>query len=121
MYKQPDIYDEARRRVRKKARFYKHLFFFMVFNGFIFITALADGNPFEPLIVTFFWGIGLAFHYLRVFGIPGTGVLSADWEDREYRRELKQLEKHKKPSQPHLDEQLELKEMAKKYRDSDLV
>ena len=120
MYKQPDIHEEAQRRVRSKAKFYKHLFFFLVINGFFFFTGLFQGHPLEPLSVTFFWGIGLGFHYLKVFGLPGNGVLSNDWEDREYKRELERLEKKKKLVRP-ADEQLELKEMAKNYRDSDLV
>ena len=120
MYKQPDIYDEAQRRVRRKSKFYKHLFFFAVFNGFFFLTGLFQGRPLQPLQVTFFWGIGLLFHYLRVFGIPGSGVLSSAWEEREYKKELEQLEKRNKPSRK-IDEHLELREMSKSYRDSDLV
>ncbi len=120
MQKLPDIHDEAQRRVQKKAKFYKHLFFFLVFNGFFFTTGLFQGHPMEPLSVTFFWGIGLVFHYLKVFGLPGSGVLSNDWEEREYKRELERLEK-RKPQSRRIEEQLELKEMAKNYRDSDLV
>ena len=120
MYKQQDIYQEAQLRVRRKAKFFKHFFIFVVMNGFFFTTALFQGDPFEPLVVTFFWGIGLVFHYLKVFGLPGSGVLSKDWEEREYRQELKRLESQQRPVH-QVEEQLELKEMAKKYRDSDLV
>lgn len=120
MYKLPDIHDEAQRRVRRKAKFYKHLLIYLVFNGFFFTTGLLQGHPMEPLSISFFWGIGLVFHYLKVFGLPGSGVLSKDWEEREYQRELKRLEK-RMPANRVPEEQLELKEMAKSYRDSDLV
>lgn len=120
MYKLPDIHDEAQRRVRKKAKFYKHLFIFVVFNVFFFSTSLFHGHPFKPLGVTFFWGIGLLFHYLKVFGLPGSGVLSNAWEEREYKKELERLKKRELPSH-QIEEQLELKEVVKNYRDSDLV
>jgi len=107
--------------VKSKAKFYKHLFAFVVVNSFLFLTTLFDGEPFATLPILLGWGIGLAFHYLKVFGIPGSGVLSKDWEDKEYKKELERLEqKHQgKPQKP--EEKLELKEMAKSYRDSDLV
>jgi len=120
MYKIPDIHEAAQKRVRSKAKFYKHLFFYVVFNGLFFTTALFQGNPMAPLTVAFFWGIGLVSHYLKVFGMPGSGVLSHEWEDREYRRELERLKGQSKTSILP-DEQLELREMSKKYRDSDLV
>ena len=120
MKMQPDIFQEAQQRVRTKAKFYKHLFAFMVINGFFFLMALFQGAPFAPLIVTACWGVGLAFHYLKVFGIPGSGVLSRAWEDQEYKKELDRLEKRQQPGKTS-GEELELKEMMKNYRDSDLV
>lgn len=117
--REPDIYSEARRRVKEKAKFYKHLYFFLIFNGIFFLMALFRGRPFMPLTVALFWGIGLAFHYLKVFGIPGSGVLSQDWEDRELQKEIKRM-KGEKP-EPKTEEPLELKELRKNYDDSDLV
>ncbi len=120
MYKQPDIYQEAEKWVRSKAKFYKHLVAFAIVNGFILLSALFSGDMFAPVPMTLMWGIGLGFHYLKVFGVPGSGVLSRDWEDKEYRKELEKLA-HKRPQSKAVEEQLELKEMAKSYRDSDLV
>lgn len=62
----------------------------------------------------------MAFHYLKVFGIPGSGVLSKEWEDREYQKELERLEKKNRSAKP-LDDELVLKEVSKRYNDSDLV
>jgi 2TM domain len=121
MYKHPDIHDEAERRVKAKAKFYKHLFAFIVVNTFLFLTALFQGEPFGTLPVFLGWGVGLAFHYLKVFGIPGSGVLSKDWEDKEYKKELERLEQKHPAKRQMPEEKLELKEVAKNYRDSDLV
>lgn len=117
---QPDIHYEAQRRVRKRAKFYKHLIVYLIVNGFVFVTFLLDGHPFGMFPMTLFWGIGLFFHYLKVFGLPGNGVLSNNWESREYQRELEKIRKEKGQTKT-MDEHLELKEMAKNYRDSDLV
>ncbi len=121
MLKQPDLHDQAERRVKAKAKFYKHFFAFVVINTFFFLTGIFQGEPFGSLPVFLGWGVGLAFHYLRVFGIPGTGVLSKDWEDKEYQRELERLERKQQFSKQPPDEKLELKEVVKNYRDSDLV
>lgn len=72
-----------------------------------------------PFPLIFFWGIGLAFHYLKVFGIPGSGILSRDWEDREIRKEIDKMTG--KPQQKEDIEELELKEMRKNYDEADLV
>ena len=121
MQKQPDIFQEAERRVKAKAKFFKHLAAYIIVNGFLLTTSLFTGDPFAPLPVALGWGVGLAFHYLKVFGIPGSGVLSKEWEDKEYRKEVERLEQKRQPMAKPKDEQLELKEMAKNYRDSDLV
>ncbi|MBK8563814.1 MAG: 2TM domain-containing protein [Saprospiraceae bacterium] len=121
MIKQPDIHQEAEKRVKSKAKFFKHLFAYVVVNSFLFLTALFDGEPFGAMPVMIGWGIGLAFHYLKVFGIPGSGVLSSEWEDKEYQKELERLEKKQRVKRQPPEEKLELKEMAKNYKDTDLV
>ncbi len=121
MIKQPDIHEEAEKRVKAKAKFYKHLYAYILVNTFLFLTALFNGEPFGTLPVILGWGIGLASHYLKVFGFPGSGVLSREWEDKEYQKELERLEKKRQVKQQPPEEKLELKEMAKNYRDSDLV
>lgn len=115
-----ELYREARRRVHEKAKFYKHLYTFLIFNGIFFLMSLFRGRPYAPLMVTFFWGIGVVFHYLKVFGIPGSGILSKDWEDHEVKREMDKMKRVRfDKKQP--DESLELKELRKNYDESDLV
>jgi hypothetical protein len=118
-----DIYGEARRRVREKAKFYKHLYFFLIFNGILFVMALFRGRPFMPLTIALFWGIGVVFHYLKVFGLPGSGILSKEWEDRELHKEINRLKGNKPESNTadSLDEKMELKELRKNYDETDLV
>jgi hypothetical protein len=112
------LYREAQRRVQEKAKFYKHLYAFLIVNGMFFTLALFRGRPFAPLVVTLGWGIGLAFHYLKVFGLPGSGILSKEWEDQEVQKEMNRMTGKKRPEN---DEALELKELRKNYDDSELV
>ena len=81
--------------------------------------ALFRGRPFAPLAMSLFWGIGLAFHYLKVFGLPGSGVLSKEWEDTEVQKEMQKMTGKK--SEIKEEEKLDLKELRKNYDDSELV
>ncbi|MCB0522208.1 MAG: 2TM domain-containing protein [Lewinellaceae bacterium] len=115
----PNLYNEARRRVKEKAKFYKHLYAYLIFNIVFFVMALFRGRPFAPLAMSLFWGIGLAFHYLKVFGLPGSGVLSKEWEDTEVQKEMQKMTGKK--SEIKEEEKLDLKELRKNYDDSELV
>jgi hypothetical protein len=115
-----EIYREARRRVDEKKKFYKHLYTFLIFNSIFLVMSFFRGRPFAPLTVTFFWGAGLIFHYLKVFGLPGSGILSREWEDKEVRKEINNLKKTRRGDLRD-DEPLELKELRKNYDESDLV
>ncbi len=88
-------YKAAQKIVKKKKGFYKHLAAFVIINAFIIIMGIVeDGFDFSildsPLLP---WGVGLAFHYLSVFGIPGSDILTRDWENRELGKELRKLKK----------------------------
>jgi len=37
------------------------------------------------------WGVGLAFHYRHVFGVPGYDILDDEWEKRELNKEVNKL------------------------------
>lgn len=121
-----DNYQLARRRVKKRKGFYAHLAVYIIVNTFIFAVNFLE-NPWSweigPALP---WGIGLAFHYLGVFGFPGSGILSKEWEEAEIQKEMKRLE-DAEPLEPHRstqnpkEEQMELKELKKQWKDTDLV
>lgn len=89
---QDDKYIRARKRVKAKKGFYGHLSSYVVVGIFFFAMNMLT-DPFDiwwpfPMLS---WGIGLGIHYLTVFGFPGSGVLSKEWEDREMEKELRRV------------------------------
>jgi hypothetical protein len=119
MYSDREI-KEAKKRVKKKKDFYGHLMVYLAVNlVFLFITR--GGWRF----VSLFWGIGLASHFFSVFGIPGTGQGSDEWEQQEVEKELRKMKKRnqgpKVSNSKDLDEKLELRQMDRRYDDSDFV
>ncbi len=126
MYTQEEI-DRAKKRVKAKKGFYQHLMSFVIVNIFLFslniITSPSHWWFVYPLLG---WGMGLAFHYVEVFGIPGFDILNREWEVRELDRELAKMkeEKPKKvliPSRKKAEEEFELKELQKNYDESEFV
>lgn len=85
-------YKRAQRRVKKIKGFYSHLIVFIVINlflsGFNIYRYMNEGYEFFEVITKFsvlstpvFWGIGLFFHWIGVFGFKS--VFSSDWEERK--------------------------------------
>ncbi len=62
---------QARRQFKKRQGFFRHLRFYVIFNGINILVKVSDGDFFGWWPLAFFWGIGLAVHYLSVFGPPG--------------------------------------------------
>ena len=134
------LYKIAKKRVKKKKDFYGHLSAYIAVGLFFFMINMAtfDGELwfFFPL---FPWGIGLLIHYFSVFGLPWTGALTTEWEDKELAKEMESLRKatNNERSQSNYDrldlderpdlapdDELELKEFKKLRRewdDSDFV
>ena len=87
-----DIRKKAWKKVKAIKRFYIHGSIFIIMGLFFFFMNMVT-DPFDmwfffPMIP---WGTILAFHYLLVFGIPGTGHLSSEWEEREFERQMDRL------------------------------
>jgi len=92
-YKEEDISDfrkeEAYLRAKKKVDsiigFYWHLASYLVVNIFLILLIGINSNQgfsgFEPYATAAFWGIGLFFHFIGVFG-PDI-FFSKDWEKRK--------------------------------------
>lgn len=129
-----DHFDEkdityARRKVKAKKKFYQHLMAFVIVIPFLFFINLLT-SPFHwwflyPMLG---WGMGLAFHYVDVFGIPGFNILTKEWEEDELHKELYKMKSDREnermelqaPSKLGADE-MELKELRKNYDESELV
>ncbi len=91
-YNEEKRYLRAKKRVKEIQGFYWHLFWYFAVNLF-FTFGSAIGNLFSGgsidmeqfhigmFSVWFFWGIGLAAHWLKVFG--KNIIFSKDWEKRK--------------------------------------
>lgn len=81
--------ERARKRVKSIGGFYKHLSVYLLVNTFLIAIKyfkLEEGETFlefSTFSTAFFWGIGLAFHALSVFG--PSAFLGSDWEERKIR------------------------------------
>lgn len=126
---------QASKRVRRIKGFYGHFTSWAVFSAFfIFINLWTDPREFWAIFPIVSWGVGLIFHAVGVFGLPG---MSADWEQRMLERELERLERNEEireridsyessvsPASKYIREEeprLELRELRKRRKDSDFV
>ena len=122
MYSKDEI-KQAQKKVKKKKDFYQHLMSYVTVNFFLLALNLLT----SPTHLWFYfpmlgWGIGLMFHYVDVFGIPGFGMLDKDWEEKELNSELRRLRDSEAPLLEAKNEKgLELKELRKNYDDSEFV
>lgn len=123
-------YRLTRKKIRNKRGFYQHLgsyiavgFFFVAMN---MATSFGDWWFQFPLLG---WGIGLAIHYVSVFGVGGISKYGERWEERAIQEEMERLKNRKSGEEPddRVEEGLELKEFekesgtSKKWDDSQLV
>lgn len=116
-------YDIAKKRVEEKKKFYRHLSTYVVMSIFFYMINYLS-NPghwwfYWPMLG---WGVGLAFHYVNIFGIPGlVEEMSPEWEEKQIQAELRRLEKKgmdiSRPA-PKEEAPLELKELEKRKRES---
>ncbi|SDR86717.1 2TM domain-containing protein [Polaribacter sp. KT25b] len=92
-FRQEQSYLRAKKRVKAIKGFYVHLIVYVLVNIFIsaiIIFGLMQNNySFSDAITNFgvvstwlFWGIGMFFHWLGVFGFKSFG-LGKDWEERK--------------------------------------
>ena len=82
-----EAYRRAKRKVEKIMGFYKHLAVYLVVNIFLIIIVGMNSeygfNHYSTYTTAFFWGIGLAFHFLQVFGRDV--LFNEDWEEKKIR------------------------------------
>lgn len=90
---QEQNYIKAQKRVKEIKGFYIHLIVYIVVNimisGVIVYGLMKSGDSFGEALTNFgtystvlFWGIGMFFHWLGVFGFKSLG-LGKDWEERK--------------------------------------
>lgn len=121
----------AKKRVKKVKGFYGHLSTWLVFCAFFLLLNLAtDRNNFWAFWPIAGWGLGVVFHAIGVFGLPGLGK---DWEERMLEREMARMDSKESQNRNTIpagrlpqstrdaEDGLELKEVKKAWRDSDLV
>ena len=117
-----DQYKRARKRVLAKKGFFWHLGSYVAV-GIFFFTMNMLTDPFDtwwpfPMLG---WGIGLATHYFAVFGLPGTDILTKEWEDREMEKELRrmgydpaqEIYEEEENLEPAEEEELDLREIRR--------
>lgn len=79
------IYQKAKDKVDSIKGFYSHLTVYLIVNTFIVSTIVTTTNidlfSFSALSTPFFWGIGLLFHVLGVFG--SDLLFGQNWEKRK--------------------------------------
>ena len=78
--------------MKDKKEFYEHLSTYLgMATFFFFLNMFTGGNMwfYWPMLG---WGIGVLFHYIGVFGIPGIGELDETWEKRQLQRELERMD-----------------------------
>lgn len=83
-YQKEQAYVRAQKRVKEIKGFYWHAFWYLLVNLFIIITIAVNSNNiwhFGTFSTAFFWGIGLGFHAIGVFG--KNLIFSKDWEQRK--------------------------------------
>jgi len=111
------IEETARKKVRSIKRLYIHMSIYSIMGVFFFLLNVVT-SPFEmwwffPLLP---WGVAVAIHYVLVKGIPGTSILSKEWEEREYEHQLDRLDEEYKYSfleEPKEDNYLPYRELSK--------
>lgn len=79
-YNNREKYFDAKERVKKIKGFYKHLIVYITINTILTILDFYSNN-FNLFSTWFYWGIGIVFHALGVFG--KNIFLSNNWEKRK--------------------------------------
>jgi hypothetical protein len=84
-FRKEEAYLRAKKKVDALVGFYWHLAVYIVVNVFLILLIALNSNKgfsgFGPYATAAFWGIGLVFHFIGVFG-PDF-FFGKDWEKRK--------------------------------------
>ena len=88
-----ESYKRAKKRVGELRGFYEHLIAYVVVNiMLVIINLVTSPDTLWFYWVTVFWGIGVIWHAISVFG--KRGKLGKNWEDKKI-KEIMEKEKGK--------------------------
>lgn len=104
-FREEQNYLRAKKRVKAMKAFYIHFAVYIIVNiflsGLIVFGLMKSGYTFEQAFSNFgvystwlFWGIGMFFHWLGVFGFKS--LMSSDWEERKIKQLMKEDEERTK-------------------------
>ncbi|NBC24417.1 MAG: histidine kinase [Bacteroidetes bacterium] len=111
-----DVYEEAKKRVKKKKDFHSDLMSYLTWSGiFLFINLFITRGYLWSLWVIGFWGIAILQKAISVYGTPFS---SEDWEKKEIEKEMKRLRKNDFPKQKQKENEVST---DKKWDDDELV
>ncbi|NRD19684.1 2TM domain-containing protein [Winogradskyella eckloniae] len=95
-FRKEEAYLRAKKKVDAIVGFYWHLAVYVVVNVFLIILIgvnSSDGfTGFGPYATAVFWGIGLLFHFLGVFGT--NFLFGKNWEQRKIEEYMEKERKH---------------------------
>ena len=89
-FNKEEAYIRAKKRLDKLKGFYWHLGAYLGVNTFLIVMIVWNSGGIESIwhfgtfATPFFWGIGLFFHFLGVFG--RNIIFSKEWEDRKIKK-----------------------------------
>ncbi|QCX39250.1 2TM domain-containing protein [Aureibaculum algae] len=95
-------YRQAKQRVKELKGFYWHFAIYMLVNLFLTVNKVIrnyyNGESlneaiwnFDTFSVWFFWGIGIFFHGMNVFGYPL--ILGKNWEEGKIKKIMEEDER----------------------------
>lgn len=90
-----EAYLRAQKKVKALIGFYWHLASYIIVNLLIFILIVSNGGrffSFGTFATAIFWGIGLLFHFLAVFGVDF--MFGKHWEERKIKEMMEKDKKH---------------------------
>lgn len=105
-YTQEHSYIRAKKRVKDIKGFYVHLIVYVLVNlfisGVIIYGLMVSGDSFQETFSNFgvystwvFWGIGMFFHWLGVFGFRSIGF-GSNWEEKKINELMEKEEQRRK-------------------------
>jgi hypothetical protein len=104
-FRKEQEYSIAKKRVKAIKGFYVHFIVYILVNifisGVIIFGLTESGDSFTEALSNFgvystwvFWGIGIFFHFMGVFGFGS--LISKDWEERKIKELMEKDKKQRK-------------------------